>query len=237
MRFFLLFGFLTLLLSNCAKQKNNLNIQSNGQLTLIDSSSQSKNLLYYSVIQNDCNYPIHFLGQNSDTIRLQKKHISIFGQKVRGINDHMIADSNNMTFFVDTFLNLSYTVDYQHYLDDGKTRIIDSTIDYKAFPIIIRNISDSVLYISDCWNMDNVIRQVKTKNGIWRDIEKGGGNWHAMRCEPIFLEPNYILIAKLTLYKGDTKVECRLKYKNWKTYTFSNTFYDHLPQKQFADPL
>ncbi len=238
MRFLIFLGVLILFLPNCKQKKITLNIQTNGQLTLIDSSEITENLVSYSVMQNDGIYPIHYIGENSDTINLRKREIPRFGYGEKEYGNHIrIPDSSRMTIFVDTLFDLTNTAYYEHYHLDSEKVVTDSIVNYKAYPVLIRNISDSLLYVGDCWDRINVVRQVKTKKGYWRDIEIPARYWCATGCRPIIMEPNQILISKMMRFRGDSKVECRLKYTAWKYTIYSNTFFDHLNQKQFQEPM
>jgi hypothetical protein len=51
------------------------------------------------------------------------------------------------------------------------------------------------------------------------------------------MRPDQILIAEMMRFKGNKKVECRLKYRVRKDNIYSNPFFDHLNQKLFRDSL
>ncbi len=227
-----------LFLFNCKHKEIPLNIQTNGQLTLIDSSELTENLITYLAAQNQGYYPIHYKGQSSDTIRLRKRRIPRYGYADKDYGDRFrSADSSRMTILVDTLFDLTHTAYYEHYPMDSYKIITDSVVNYKAYPVLVKNISDSLLFVGDCYEWDNIVRQVKTKKGIWKDIEVPGRFWCGMGCKSIVLEPNQIMIAKLLRYKGDTIVECRLKYTVWKNTIYSNMFYEHLNIKEIQDVL
>jgi hypothetical protein len=112
------------------------------------------------------------MGQYSDTITLLKRQISRFGQITKDYGDHVgIPDSSRMTIFVDTLFDLAHTEYYEHYPLEEDRIVTDSIKNYKAYPVLIKNITDSLLFISDCWDLSNMVRQVKTKNGLWRVLK------------------------------------------------------------------
>lgn len=215
-----------------------MNIQTNGKLTIIDTSNLTENLTAFTIKNSDGFYPIHYIGQYSDTIILRQRRIPRYGHGEEYFGDYVpVPDSNKIAIVVDTAFDLSYTHYYENYLAESDKPVIDSAVDYKAYPVIVRNLTDSLLYIGDCWDWTNIVRQVKNSEGRWIDIEIPFKYVCGTGCRPIVLEENQIMIAKLMRYKGNYKIECRLKLKLWNNEVYSNIFFDHIDINQIQERM
>lgn len=235
--FYLLFVLLALL--SCNSDETIPNIQTNGTFTLIDSNAWTNNSLTYHPIDRQAYYPIFFIGKTSDTTILSKEPISthLLNQKrLIGKPCSYYPDSNNMSIDVDTSFNLINKVFYKHYSESNQTLLTDSISTYLSYPIFIRNLSDSVLFIGNYNSIENLVRQAQNQHNVWVDIEDPIDYQCSTGQGSIYLDTGEILIAKLNRYNADFKTNCRLKYQKKGKTIYSNTFIDFVDSRQLLEP-
>ncbi|MFY7936746.1 MAG: hypothetical protein ACOVOQ_05180 [Flavobacterium sp.] len=231
---FILLGFLS-----CNGEETSPNIQTNGTLTLIDSSALTTNSVTYQPTDIQAYYPIFFIGKPSDTIILGKEPISthlLNHKRLIGKPCNYYPDSNDMSIEVDTSFKLSNKVFYKHYSESNQTLLTDSILSYLSYPIFIRNLSDSVLFIGNFNCIENLVRQAQNRNNVWVDIEVPIDYQCSTGQGSIYLESGEILIAKLNRYNADFKTNCRLKYQKKGKIIYSNTFIDFVDSRLFLEP-
>jgi hypothetical protein len=224
----------------------NIDIQTNGKLTLIDSSWTSSHVDNEGI--NGLYYPIYYVGKPNDTIRLNIKPIEKFGFFDKDRENEKLAalpDSNNFAIFVDTSYDLIFNSTYYGFIRkyDSKIDTVeykaypDSIGEYRAYPILMSNLSDSLLNIYISWDFRNIIRQVKNSRGRWIDYEIPELLFCGVGSRPIIIEPRQMLVAKLLRFKGEIRSECRLKFIGLRQIIYSNSFVDYLDKKQLIKPM
>jgi hypothetical protein len=233
--FFILLGCLS-----CNSEESSPNIQTNGSFTLIDSSALTTNSVTYQPTDRQAYFPIFFIGKTSDTIILGKEPISthqlhhnnLFGKPCK-----YYPDSSDMSIEVDTSFKLSNKVFYKHYSESNQTLLTDSIFSYVSYPIFIRNLSDSVLFIGNFNCIENLVRQAQNCNNVWVDIEVPIDYQCSTGQGSIYLDSGELLIAKLNRYNADFKTNCKLKYQKKGKITYSNTFIDFVDSRLFLEPI
>ncbi len=240
MRLTLVAIILTFGLLNCKDNEVKVNIQTNGYLTLIDSSLTTENLRQYSIEDNYGIYPVYYSGELLDTISLSKFQIPRYGHGEKGFDPKMKfrpPDSTTLRIHVDTSFNLTHSFNYTHILPDGNMVDSDSIVRYKSFVVISTNLSDSLIFLSDCWIKSYLIMQARNTRGEWVDIEKPDRIECGTGCRPVVVEPNQIVIAKLLRYRGDYRTECRLKYSKWGHNVYSNIFMNNIYKAHLSESM
>ena len=141
-----------------------------------------------------------------------------------------------MSIDVDTSFNLINKVFYKLYSESNQTLLTDSISTYLSYPIFIRNLSDSVLFIGNYNSIENLVRQAQNQNNVWVDIEDPIDYQCSTGQGSIYLDTGEILIAKLNRYNADFKTNCRLKYQKKGKTIYSNTFIDFVDSRQLLEP-
>ena len=227
-------------LLSCNNKEANLTIQSNGRIVIVDSSGRTNNLWAYQSNERYGYYPIYYIGNQKDTIRLGPRKIP---GRIPSQADYYsskniaCADSSKLSLTVDTSFSLTHTDYYSHYSATTGKEIVDSTKQFKSFPIFVRNLCDSVMLLGRFSEVAYMIRQAKDEQGNWVDIEVPIRYSCGTGARHIALEPDQTIIAMLIRYKGDFKTTCRLKFSNWKGTIYSNTFTDYIDEKQLTESV
>lgn len=224
---------------NGKKTPNVVTVETNGAVTLVDSSAKTENLLVYQPSDREGFYPVYYVGLPMDTIVLGQRQIPKykFGQKSYNNGTFAWADSTKIKIIVDTAFSLVHTFFHEHYDEEKNKGIIDSTESVKAYAIFVYNTSDSLLSVGHFGELGYTIRQARNEQGEWVDIEIPINYSSGTNARHIVLEPKYILIAKLLRYKGDFKTECRLKFTRWHKTIYSNSFTDYIDKRQLTKIL
>lgn len=232
---FLFFGILVI---SCYQRKTTVTIHNNGNFTLIDSTLECNNLSLYSPDDNQGFYPIFYIGKQTDTIKIGEKPIFEWNYKQKEYSySKDFADSTEIKIVVDTTCSINYTAYYWHYSHEIEEKIIDSTQTFKAHPIFVYNLSDSLIKLGIYNHLGNTVRQAQNEQGIWVDIETPIRYFCGVSARDVIVEEKQILVAKLLRYKGDFKTACRLKlttngFPNINHTVYSNTFIDYIDKRQ-----
>ncbi len=226
------------------KYNHRFTIQSNGKMVIVDSSEITQNRWPYYLEDGSAFFPVYYIGKLKDTVFFganpRPRHISRYDndtQYYTNPRNLAVIDSCNMKIVVDTLYSLSYTLYYRsHPFDDERVRI-DSTKSYKAFPVFVYNLSDSILFVGHFSELGHTVREAKDRQGHWKEIENllDYGCFYAARN--LLIRPREVLIAKMLRYEGNFKTLCRLKFKMRKAVVYSNTFMDYINEKQLTDSL
>lgn len=232
---FLFFGLLS-----CQYDKLSLNIKTCGTLTLVDSTLLAGHFQTYDPYYREGCYPVFFIGSLMDSLKLRPEPISksLPYRKTNYTGQYWrYPDNSKMTITVDTCFNLSYKIFYRHYAEVHQKSVVDSCTSYFAYPVIIHNLSDTILFLGMGNHLESIVRQAKNKENVWVDIESPF-DYHCGTClRDLIVDVDEILVAKLTRYKGDFKTVCRLKYQKYNNIVYSNTFVDYIDYRQLTDPL
>lgn len=230
------------LLSSCEQNKIATTIQKNGNLTLVDSTKECNNFLPYSAENRQGFYPVFYIGEQTDTVKLGQEAISEWNYQQKQYPYHKkFADSTEIKIVVDTTFSLNYTEYYKHYSEKEGKKIVDSTQTFKVYPIFVYNLTDSLVHLGTHNHLGRTIRQAKNKQGIWVDIETPVRYFCGTGARDIVIEEKQVLIAKLLRYRGDFKTLCRLKFTTKNPFlnvyynVYSNTFVDYIDKRQLID--
>ncbi len=234
-----------LLFTSCNYNNKEVNVFKGNGIIVIDSASRGIELVTISGKDKQISsYPVYYIGSKADTISLGRKPISMFtdeksARKYDTAKNWNSIKSMDISIYVDTIIHLSNNVDFTHFDNaDADHEILDSVRFYKAFPVFIENKSDSLISVGTHNFVNYLTREVKNENGNWIEIESADrGALDGTAKRHLVIEPNHILIAKMSRYKGDMRAECRLKFNiSWgganEYVTYSNVFIDNIMKEQ-----
>lgn len=234
-----------LLFTSCNYNNKEVNVFIGNGIIVIDSASTGIELV--TITGNNkqiSSYPVYYIGPKADTISLGRKPISMFADekndlKYRAAKNWNSIKSMELSIYVDTTMHLSNNIDFTHFdNEDADKEILDSIRFYKAFPVFIENQSDSLISVGTHNFVNYLTREVRDENGNWIEIESADrGALDGTAKRHLVIEPNHILIAKMSRYKGDMRAECRLKFNiSWEGaneyVTYSNVFIDNIMKEQ-----
>src|SRR5688572_22719676 len=131
------------------KKKIEVKVFSSNGTTLIDSCVSEGIFLPASRWKSMAFYPVFYEGKWKDTITLGQYPVSMFFDLRDSIFDtarNWTAEkAMNVNLFIDTAVQASYGDYFMHYEDEKK--VLDSVKYYKAFPVFIKNNSDSLVHL------------------------------------------------------------------------------------------
>jgi|LakMenEpi03Aug12_release.lakeMendotaPanAssembly.Ray.scaffolds.fasta_scaffold790192_2 hypothetical protein len=142
----------------------------------------------------------------------------------------------NLEIFVDTNFKLLYYINKEHYISQKSSKV-EKNIIYNTFPIFITNLKDSCIGLPTYRDIGYMVRQVKTKNGKWIDIEISKNYKCSTDGNLDYIKPKQIFIAKLLRYTGSVKREFRLKFQRYETTVYSNVFTDYVDEEKLSKLL
>lgn len=217
--------FLTVIVG-CLSCRKPLNVQHYGQITLIDSTSLDTTLspAKRNPRLNYGYYPFYYIGPIEDTIRL-KVAVNSHGDTEK-ITERVLRKLDQVTIIVDTSIKLTHVNIFYRYLENG-TKQPDSVVKSAAYAILLKNNSDSTLYLGNFNHLRSMVMQYQNELGEWRDAEKAAFTYAPCLTGTIdiLVGPKQILVAKLIRYEGYFSPLCRLKLMNFDQTCYSNTFH------------
>jgi hypothetical protein len=222
--------FLILLSCSCKRNEATVRTFETAHFVLIDSACEATESL--NAENYDSEYPIYFLGQIKDTIKIGKRYL-------RRINEVMVDYTfpdftrcldTTLDIFVDTSIKTNSTVEY---LSENEKISKDSTKNYKAFLVTIQNRSDSIIYLGRTFSLFTVNREARDKTGKWVKVDKKLKQMGlCLTGQPtIWLKPGEIIIAKAKRYAGSYVTDFRLALDCGDAVIYSNIFRDSIDLK------
>ena len=220
---------LTLLLFSCRQSENQVQVFNTTSFVLVDTILKGNKLLNFEELYS--NYPIYFIGSQSDTVKIGNRYK--VGQ-IKWSNDKNIFScrkytANNLKLFVDTSIKTTSTVEY--FSENYKT--FDSTRSFKSFLLTLQNVSDSSLYLGRTFELYYLTRQVKNKNGQWVSLDKNLSEAElCLTGQPtITLHPKEIIISKCKRYTGSFLTDFRFAFGTKDNVVYSNIFKDFIDER------
>lgn len=179
-----------------------------------------------------CNYPIYYTGPVSDTVRTgrQYNYYTTNWNDARYFHFSRSYTPVNLKILVDTTVHTNCRLEYTL---PGYKVLEDSTLNYHAYLVTIRNISDSIIFMGRSFALYLAWREAKNREGKWVKTERTlheTGICGTNQPE-IFLFPREIIISKLPRYTGNLVTECRLAFGFEDKVVYSNTFKDAIDEK------
>ena len=225
----------TLLLFSCRQNKNHVQVFNTNGFVLVDTILKGNKLL--NIEEPYSNYPIYFIGSQSDTVKIGNRYK--VGQ-IKWSNDNNVFrcrkyTTNNLKLFVDTSIQTTSTLEY--FSENYKT--FDSTRSFKSYLVTLQNISDSSLYLGRTFELYYLTRQVKNRNGQWISLDKNLSEADlCLTGQPtITLQPNEIIISKCKRYNGSFLTDFRFAFVTKDNLIYSNIFKDFIDEKIILNKL
>ena len=220
---------LTLLLFSCRQNANQVQVFNTKHFVLVDTIFKGNKLLNSE--EQYSNYPIYFIGSQSDTVKIGNRY-KVGQIKWRNFNNIFSCRKytvNNLKLFVDTSIKTTSTVEYfsENY------KIFDSTRSFKSYLVTLQNVSDSFLYLGRTFELYYLNREVKNKNGQWVSLDKNLSEADlCLTGQPtITLQPNDIIISKCKRYSGSFLTDFRFSFGTKDNVVYSNIFKDFIDEK------
>lgn len=223
---------------SCRQKIGQLNIQSHQNLTLIDSLVLPGELMEF---HSSADFMVYYLGESTDTIVLPRQPISsrvgkAQYEKYENAHNWARITPKNISIQVDTLFHILAPHHFSHLDEESGNWIVDSIKYQKAFPIVVTNHSDSLLYLGTHNMIRRLVPEVKDDHGRWVMLDKERLDLCGVAARDLILDPKNMLIAKLPRYKGNTKAEFRLKFGFNDGYVYSNTFWDYFDMAKLKAP-
>jgi hypothetical protein len=210
--------------------------------TLVDSTAVPADVAYVpsgAWLAREAYLPICYIGPNTDTIRLGdrmivKPYINAAGDTlyhnpgIFPLFKTAMPDSSNMQIVVDTTQALPYTF---RYFADSDTLYENPLTGYsKSFAVFVYNQAMEPIHVAEFVELMHTVRQSKDSSGHWVDIERPIHYTCGTGSQSVVIPPGHILVAQTLRREGDTKAECRLRFKSrlGGGNVYSNTFIDYI---------
>lgn len=206
---------------------------------IVDSNNQTSNRLNYDPNERTAAYPVYYIGEQKDTIKLPEFPLRAYANYdyIERDSFDYITQQSDMEIFVDTCIKVTHLLKNYSYFDTEGKQTLLSMEPINCYAIIANNKSTSNLHLGIFNFFCSLVRQAKNEKGEWIDIENETHFSCGTGAKNVVLKPNNIIIAKLLRFKGEFKTECRLKYKREEIEIYSNIFTDYIDRAQILDSL
>jgi hypothetical protein len=170
-------------------------------------------------------FPIFYIGPTSDTISIGKRYwpdITSYWEAKPGIFMKSYS-SKELEITADTSVSCFTGIDWWHESDPS---IIDSTQWYHSFLVILKNKSDSTLYMGRTSSLYYIQLEGQCRDGQWTRIQKPlSETWLCSTNQPdIFLRPGEIILSKIMRRVEPGFTNYRLGWVTYYSVIYSNTF-------------
>jgi hypothetical protein len=170
-------------------------------------------------------FPIYYMGPAADTISIGNR----FWNDRNAYSDTMpdlftkSYSVNDLEITADTSISCFRGIEYWHESDPS---ITDSTKWYHSFLLILKNKSDSTLYLGRTNSLYYMQLEGQCQDGQWTRIQKPLSEmWLCGTGQPdIFLGPGQIILSKIIRRKDPDFIQYRLAWKGGGGIIYSNVF-------------
>lgn len=138
---------------------------------------------------------------------------------IYGLIDFTFLDSANLQIDIDT-TQVIKNIDFE--------TLQDSTFAFRAYPVLLKNNSDSILVVGSGTHLD-LIMEAKNEQNEWKPIERRFTYFCGTGLPSIILPPGESVITSAKIYQGNFETEIRLRMRNH----FSPTFKGKININQF----
>lgn len=170
-------------------------------------------------------FPIYYIGPLSDSISIGKRYWTgkTFYPEALPKSFTSTYDSSELEIKADTSVFCYSSIDY---LGEGGRNIDDSSQWFHAFLLILKNKSDSTLYLGRTFSLFYIQLEGQCRDGQWTSIQKPlSEEWICGTGEPdIYLRPGEIILSKIKRRNDRDFVRYRLAWKGGGKVIYSNTF-------------
>jgi hypothetical protein len=171
-------------------------------------------------------FPIYYIGPSSDTISIGNRFWNDRASYSDAMPDLFTKSYsvNELEITADTSVSCFSSIEYWHESDPS---ITDSTKWYHSFLLILKNKSDSTLYLGRTNSLYYIQLEGQCRDGQWTRIQKPLSEmWICGTGQPyIFLGPGQLLLSKIIRRKDTDFIKYRLAWKGGVEVIYSNTFF------------
>jgi hypothetical protein len=223
------------LISSCKEGKPKVTLFKTQDFIIADTTIEGNKVLQFDNYMSD-DYPIYYIGAQLDTIKIGKRYWKGRTQWTDNFKIPWSRKYSNRTLSIllDTTAKTNSPVEY---FSDNSKVANDSTINYKSFLFLIKNISDSAVYLGQTFSVFFINREAKNRNGEWVKVDKKLSELGTCGTnEPtIILNPDEIVISKLRRYSGSFVTDFRLVLGYDNNIVYSNIFKDAIDERKLQD--
>lgn len=236
-----------ILLAACSQQQasqQEYNVQKDSLYTIIDSSAKTDVFFKYDGIARVAVYQIFYIGEAKKSYTLPSRALAEFVPLYTDTGRYSTRYTNKtISIFVDTALDISKKLEFRHEITDSVKKEanrayfkVDSVKHYKAYPIFITNLSDSLMFLGQHNYINHMVREAKDEQGQWKPLEQAVRYWDCNKCRLVYLKPKQVLVAKMMRFTGNFKTECRLRFGTGENVVYSNTFVEYIDKRALVAP-
>lgn len=170
-------------------------------------------------------FPICYIGPISDTISIKNRDYNGKSSYAES-NLYPVSrsyTSNELEVSADTSVSCFSGIEYWYERD---TPFTDSTKWYHSFLLILKNTSDSTLFLGRTFSLYYMQLEGQCQDGQWTRIQKPLSEvWMCLTGEPdIYLRPGEIILSKIIRRKDPDFIQYRLAWKGGGGIIYSNLF-------------
>jgi hypothetical protein len=170
-------------------------------------------------------FPIYYIGLPADTVSIGKRYwpdITSYSKTNPGSFTKSFS-GNELEITADTSVSCFASIDY---LSENGQYINDSSQWYHSILLILKNKSDSTLYMGRTFSLYYLQLEGQCQDGQWSRIQKPlSEEWLCSTNQPdIFLRPGEIILSKIIRRVEPGITKYRLAWVTYYSVIYSNTF-------------
>lgn len=168
-------------------------------------------------------FPICYIGPISDTISIRSRFCNKKSATAESKPNSCTRSysSNELEITADTSVSCFASIDYW---SESGTYIADSSQWFHAILLILKNKSDSTIYLGRTNSLYYIQLEGQCRDGQWTRIQKPlSEQWLCLTGEPdIYLKPGQIILSKIIRRKDTDFLQYRLAWKGGEGIIYSN---------------
>jgi hypothetical protein len=110
----------------------------------------------------------------------------------------------------------------------------ESSVYFKAFPVFIVNVTSGNVLVNNYDQSLFITQEALDSSGTWRSITLEGDYSCGNGFGRIILQPNFVLMTKVLIYKGNYSTLMRVKMENGYSVIYSKPFCGSINYTQFV---
>lgn len=214
------------ILSSCHQPGYQIRTYHHSGYTLTDTLFPSEK--YFYVFDGEAQYPIYYIGPAKGNISITQK---IERHTPRDTATRLISrtfDSTSLSVEVIDSISTFIQTEFSHFDTSANKYERDSVVTHPAFMLVLKNHSDSTLWLGDKNFLQFIRLEVQNDCDQWIPVELPSGNSYGPDSwlSYIYLLPEHMLIAKFPEYERNYSHNCRLAWTTQRgSMIYSNEFW------------
>ncbi|QHT65449.1 hypothetical protein GXP67_01540 [Rhodocytophaga rosea] len=135
---------------------------------------------------------------------------------------------------------LKVIISQTHIVTKNHQMIGEDSILFQAYPVLVKNMTDSLLTLECEGARLFMVQQAKDEQGVWRELEYWRGNKEIPFCDSgiqsIAILANCGLMSKTPVFRGDFNTEIRIKFFSEGKIYYSNSIQGQVNKGQLMIP-